>query len=240
MTVSFPKSEQWDESRRLVLFPADVNNRRITCAVSGEALVDHFGAKNTKDMNAFHTRRDDIEKVVVRLINKDRFQEDGTILIDSDTRNEAIEFARFTRRNFEFVVEAAEHDPDLNLHVVTQLTNSLLGLVVFPKERSLLARTQTKTLDDLSKEGWPCWTVTLDDVREPTLTLANIVYHLRNAVAHGRLTFTSDSHQLDEVALIVEDRKPKASQPYWRAQIGARDLRDFCLCFLNFIEDAVG
>lgn len=69
-----------------------------------------------------------------------------------NTRNEALEFARRTRLNLEFIEHAAAGDPT-KVHVVTQLTLSLLGLVVFPKEKLLLDHTTTKTLASLTNEG---------------------------------------------------------------------------------------
>jgi hypothetical protein len=155
-----------------------------------------------------------------------------------NTRNEALEFARRTRRNLEFIENAKEKGADV--HVVTQLTVSLLGLVVFPKERLLLAQAETKTLADMRAEGWSGWTITLDDPAKPTKTLADVLRHLRNAVAHGRLTFTSDSPRLEEVAIIVEDKKREDPKPYWCARIDGAALRSFCLHFLDFIDNTVG
>jgi hypothetical protein len=154
------------------------------------------------------------------------------------TRNDALEFARRTRRNLEFV-EAAKKDPSVKVHVVTQLTVSLLGLVVFPKEKML--EIGTKTLDEMDVDGWPRWAITIDDPNRPTNTLADILRHLRNAIAHGRLMFTSDSENLDEVAIVVEDKRNKNDpSPYWRAQINGKDLRSFCFHFLDFIESSAG
>ncbi len=156
-----------------------------------------------------------------------------------NTRNEALEFARRTRRNLEFIENAAEAGADV--HVVTQLTISLLGLVVFPKEKLLLDQAEATTIADMRASGWPDWTITRDDREKPTRTLAHILKHLRNAIAHGRLTFTSDSRHIEEVAIIVEDKKhQKDPAPYWCARIDAKDLRSFCWHFLDFIENTIG
>lgn len=153
-----------------------------------------------------------------------------------NTRNEPLEFARRTRRNLEFIERAKEEGECV--HVVTQLTISLLGLVVFPKEKLLLNRTKTKTIENMRAEGWPSWTITLDnDWKNPTRTLYDILRHLRNAVAHGRVTFTSDSGHLQEVAIIVEDKKQSNDpQPCWRAEIDGEHLRGFCLRLIEFID----
>lgn len=156
-----------------------------------------------------------------------------------NTRNEALEFARRTRRNLEFIENAARTGADV--HVVTQLTVSLLGLVVFPKERLLLDQAKATTIADMAAKGWPSWTITQDDPQDPTKTLAQILKHVRNATAHGRLTFTSDSRHIEEVAIIVEDKKRREDPaPYWCARIDAKDLRSFCHHFLDFIENTVG
>lgn len=155
-----------------------------------------------------------------------------------NSRNEALEFARRTRRNLEFIEDAAARQADV--HVVTQLTLSLLGLIVFPKEKLLLDETERKTVAAMASEGWPTWTITRDEGKKPTGTLADILKHLRNAVAHGRLTFTSDSRRLEEVEIIVEDKEKREDlEPYWCAQIEATGLRTFCLRFLDFIEDTI-
>lgn len=73
------------------------------------------------------------------------------------------------------------------------------------------------------------------------IILARFLRHLRNAVAHGRLTFTSDSKHLQEVGIIVEDKKHRTDpQPNWRAEIDGENLRSFCVRFIDFIEDTVG
>lgn len=158
----------------------------------------------------------------------------------TNTRNEALEFAKRTRRNLDFIENAAKQHPS-QVHVVTQLTLSLLGLIVFPKEKLLHEDASRMTIEEMQEEGWPTWTITLDEPKKPTRTLWDIVRHLRNAIAHGRLTFTCDSPKMDDVGIFVEDRKNKNdTQPYWSAQMNARDLKRFCFRFLDFIEDRLG
>jgi hypothetical protein len=78
-------------------------------------------------------------------------------------------------------------------------------------------------------------------VTRPTRTLDDLVRHLRNAVAHGRVRFSSDSKDPDDVDVFIEDRKGRGdAEAYWCAQINATDLRRFCMRFLDFIDDAIG
>lgn len=159
------------------------------------------------------------------------------------TRNDTLEFCRRTRRNLEFIEHAKKENPQALIHVVTQLTLSLLGLVVFPFER--LDRTIfDKTVAELKAEGWFGWCITLDNPtkgRSSTVSLGDFLTHLRNAVAHGRLTFSSDSANANEVAVTAEDRpNGKGAAVNWRAEIAAGQLREFCLRFLDFIDGMVG
>jgi len=76
-------------------------------------------------------------------------------------------------------------------------------------------KTKKKTIAAMTSEGWPTWTITRDAGKEQTKTLADILKHVRNAVAHGRLTFTSDSRRMQEVTIIVEDKEKREDpEPY--------------------------
>lgn len=45
-----------------------------------------------------------------------------------------IDFVRRTRKNLEFIEDRVEADPGAELFEVTQLVNSLLGIIVLPRE----------------------------------------------------------------------------------------------------------
>lgn len=138
----------------------------------------------------------------------------------------------------EYIENAAKGHADV--HVVTQLTISLLGLVVFPKEKLLLEKAATLSIDDMKKQGWPSWTILLDDPKKPTANLAVLLKHLRNAICHARLLYNSDSRSIDDVTIRVEDQPSATCTKNWAASIGASDLRLFCDHFINFIEQTIG
>jgi hypothetical protein len=75
----------WDGSRNVVQFSAIVNGQRIVCRVSEECIMDHFGNPSTETecMVAAKERFDSITDLAGHLINKGRFEPDGTILIRS-------------------------------------------------------------------------------------------------------------------------------------------------------------
>lgn len=157
-----------------------------------------------------------------------------------NSRNDALEFARRARTNLRFIEQAVASNPAAGAHVVTQLALSLLGMVVFPQEKLLVDKIQEVPLASLATEGWPTWNITLKDPTRPTHTLGDLTWHLRNAVAHGLISFTSDSPKMDEVVFIVKDRKKRGSEPYWCAEIRAAELRTFWEHYLLYMEDAVG
>jgi len=157
----------------------------------------------------------------------------GTVATRFASRNHALGFAERTRKNLEHIEKAFQTGADV--HVVTQLANSLLGLIVFPWEKHFVARVETLKLDELVTQGWPQWAVS----RGTCDTLGQLVRHLRNAVAHGHMTFSSDSRSVGEVAIEVADYRPGAAEPHWCARIEAAALRKFCTRFIQLLDDTI-
>ena len=159
------------------------------------------------------------------------------------TRDEAIGFALRTRKNLEYIRDAFDRDEDV--HVVTHVVNSLLGIVVVPKERYFEESFWSIGLEELTRRGWPKWDITIDEPTKKssnTVTLGDLIRHLRNATVHGRFRFGGepDSRHISEVKLIVEDAPPKARNPNWRAEISGNDLFQFCLLLADYIDDSIG
>jgi DNA-binding MarR family transcriptional regulator len=150
------------------------------------------------------------------------------------SRTDVLGFAARTRENLECIERAFETKD--SGHVITQLVSSLLGLIVFPHEQYLDASLKELRLSLLVVQGWPKWNILKGECE----TLGGLVRRLRNAVAHGRLRFSSDSRHIGEVTIEVEDWHPHARGPHWRARIGAADLRAFCLRYVALIKDTVG
>jgi hypothetical protein len=148
------------------------------------------------------------------------------------SRNELLGFATQTRENLDCVERAFKEKG--KGHVVTQLVLSLLGLIVFPHQKHFDAALKEIRLDRLAAVGWPRWEI----LKGKCETLGSLVRRLRNAVAHGRLRFST--RQIGEVIIEVEDWHPHARGPHWRARIGAADLRTFCLRYVALIEDTAG
>ena len=152
------------------------------------------------------------------------------------SRNTVEGFIRRTRHNLEAV--ESKYEKQGEGHVVTQLANSLLGIVVYPWEHQGLDHLKSIEMSEIGLEGWPDQIMKLG--KDKTATLGDLIHHLRNAVAHGRMTFSSDDRELGQVTLTFEDRPNKGAPTNWRAQINAQQLRQFCNWLMDKIEDTVG
>lgn len=85
--ISFPeKVERFDFDRDIVLFPGQTADGEITCAISAEALRDHFGARGLTEralLSAFRARRDEIEAATRRKYEAGQKENDGSVLVRS-------------------------------------------------------------------------------------------------------------------------------------------------------------
>ena len=83
MTVArFPNSiSLYDSDCRVVRFAAIVGNETIACAISTEALTDHFENDPQRPAMVFARHRSAIEGIADKLITGRRFEPDGSILI---------------------------------------------------------------------------------------------------------------------------------------------------------------
>ena len=132
------------------------------------------------------------------------------------SRTTTLGFAQRARKNLVSVKKAFDSKEDIHwkdVHVVTQLVNSLLGIVVVPRERDREKLRLSKTLKELYDNGWPRWNIPCDirdtcntcEKCQETATLDDLIWHLRNAAAHGHFEFVGDpeSRYLERVRLVV-------------------------------------
>lgn len=145
------------------------------------------------------------------------------------SRNEPLGFAERTKKNLLVLEAAASNGQDV--HLVTQVATSLLGLVAYPWEKEVSTAVDNRLLTELVQAGWPRWAFTLGTCS----TLGDLAKHLRNAIAHGRFRFSSESRVLHKVTIEFEDLKRKATKAHWRASIRADHLREFCLLFVALV-----
>ena len=83
MQISFAREQQLTFDNSGVDFPAIVDGRRILCKISAEALDDHFSAEKEGTLHAFLRHRSEIEAKARELIEQQKSQPDGSILINT-------------------------------------------------------------------------------------------------------------------------------------------------------------
>jgi hypothetical protein len=147
------------------------------------------------------------------------------------TRGHSIGFAKRTEQNLRFIQQARQEGKK-GVHVVTQIVNSMLGLVVFPWERGFVRGLKQQPVADLTSQGWPEWHVTVGAVESQHL--GEVLLHLRNGTAHGHIEFSSDSPDPKEVTITVRDRD------VWCGDIRADHLQDFCYRFIDLVDTKLG
>lgn len=134
-----------------------------------------------------------------------------------------VDFAQRTLRNLDHVQAQANTGVD-GVYPVTQLWNSLLGLVVLPRELDVRRIPETPMVQ-LWAEGWPRFPTTAGD--EP-LTLRELVSHLRHAVAHFNVEFVSGSErEITSVTIwsqATDKGRPVKGSRGWEGRITVEEL----------------
>jgi hypothetical protein len=84
MNIEFTPDEWYEHHRsNVVWFSAIDDEKVLNCAVSIEALTDHFGGYADDPLPAFRNHRQQIWDIAAKLIAERRFEDDGTIMIQS-------------------------------------------------------------------------------------------------------------------------------------------------------------
>jgi len=100
--------------------------------------------------------------------------------------NQEKDIIKRTKANLDFI-DKAKHE-NKGVYETTQLFNSLLGIIVYIKEKKINADNfKSIKLTDDKKEEWAIPKEIKDN------NLWKFLYNLRNAVAHIDITFTSDN-----------------------------------------------
>jgi hypothetical protein len=149
-------------------------------------------------------------------------------------RNTVWGFSDRVRKNLLFL--NAARNGDAEVHVGSELITSLLGLIVFPYAEIKRARyTSFKKykLNDLSNKGWPNCVFDIGSSED----LHDLVKHLRNAISHRRVHFSSDSRDLEAVEVRFRDRRNDNGPDSWGVTINAAELQKFVLRFADLLKE---
>lgn len=129
------------------------------------------------------------------------------------------DFTSRTRQNLEYLDE--QYEQGASVYPVTQLWNSLLGLVVLPREREFESIERTPMVE-LWAQGWPRLKVT--EGSEPE-TVHDLLWMLRNAVAHFNVEFYADDIRYQIQRVEVWNTPPRSKKIIWKASLSVEDLR---------------
>jgi len=135
------------------------------------------------------------------------------------------EFIARTQKNL-IAIECLK-EKGVEVYEVTQLLNSMLGLLIFPKERRLYEKIQPKSWDTMVEEGWPLPSGDNAHVSD----LEELIRHMRNAVAHCKFNLTTDH---DEISSIEFRDIPSL----WTGVYDVASLRKFVYMFLDHIQSS--
>ena len=145
-----------------------------------------------------------------------------------------VDFARRTRENLLFIEHAEEQGA--SVFEVTQLANSMLGLLIFPQQRYMNHIPETP-LSDLVEQGWPEIKPTEGKLEKDNLK--QLVRTLRNSLAHCNVEFIAN-HEGHISGLRLWNTPPRQPKVLtWKAELSLADLRTIAMKFIGLIEDGV-
>jgi len=143
------------------------------------------------------------------------------------------DFAKRTRANLETLRGIQiKNDPKLRVFEVTQLINSMLGLLVFPQQR-YVDQIPEIPLAELVSKGWPIPSV-VGNYPNPE-NLQKLVRLLRNAISHFNIEFLSASGG-EITGLRVWNTEPRPPHAItWKAELSVEDLEKITNKFIALL-----
>lgn len=138
------------------------------------------------------------------------------------------DFAQRTRHNLD-VIRACQAQGE-EVYEATQLINSMLGLLVLPKEH-YYNNIPTTPLEQLRTDGWPA--PVLDGEFKSPKHLRDLVRLLRNSVAHFNVEFVAPTGEIEGVIL---SNKCNCGNVTWRASLSLDDLEQITSKFVDLIR----
>jgi hypothetical protein len=164
------------------------------------------------------------------------------------------DFAERTQNNLNLLRGIHKQDPE-NVFEVTQLVNSMLGLIVFPR-KEYLKRIPDKTTDEMKSDGWPVPKfVTPDEIkryRRQNLpmprkvrpryadvgTLEKLIRYLRNAIAHFNICFLADYNRNISGVIVWNERKDGKAD--WVVKLTLEELEEITNRFIALLMKTKG
>lgn len=146
-----------------------------------------------------------------------------------------VDFVKRTRINLDYIEDRVREDPDEKLFEVTQLVNSLLGIIVLPKEHYLRHIPKTP-LQELADSGWPIVGKLIGEFPENCTNLRELINNLRHSIAHFNIEFIADGNTRNIIGLKMWNYYRREVR--WRIEISLEDLREATLLLFDVIESS--
>ncbi|MEQ9617830.1 MAG: HEPN family nuclease [Deltaproteobacteria bacterium] len=127
------------------------------------------------------------------------------------------DFAKRTSHNLK-VIEALEKAGCITFEV-TQLVNSMLGLLVFPQQK-YMKKIPKIPITDLQNQGWPIPKI-IGNYKQ-VKDLNQLIRYLRNSIAHSNIEF-KHNHKQEIDNLILWNTAKKGVN--WKVEISQSDFK---------------
>lgn len=137
------------------------------------------------------------------------------------------DFAERTMENLKLIEELTEDQK--KGYEVTQLINSMLGLLVFPQQRYYESIPETP-LEQLVADGWEVPKV--KGCFPQAKTMHELFRYLRNAIAHSNLEFIASRGEI--VGVIVWNNNSKGEKT-WMAEMRIEQLKSLTERFVKLL-----
>ena len=144
-----------------------------------------------------------------------------------------VDFVRRTRKNLEYIEDRVNEKPDEELFEVTQLVNSLLGIIVLPREHYIKNIPETP-LQELADAGWPIVDKLIGEIPQNCTNLRELITNLRHSIAHFNVEFIEDNYTHKLIGLTLWNYH--RGKLRWRTTIALDELRKVTLLLFEIIE----
>lgn len=141
------------------------------------------------------------------------------------------DFAERTRINLAHIERSLSEGEEV--YEVTQLVNSLLGLLVFPQQHYFHQIPKTP-LHELENQGWP--SINIVGEYPPAKDLQEQMRYLRNSIAHFNLKFLMNERaEISGIRVWNINTRLEGHPTIWKADIPLDDLRVLVNKFVSLI-----
>lgn len=149
------------------------------------------------------------------------------------SRNDPYGFALRTRKNLENILAA--YDRGADVHPVTQVTCSLMGIAVFPWEHEHKLENSELPISVVFHDPQ----LEFDVLHGNIETLGQLWRVVRNAVSHRGVEFSSDSRELKKVKMTFTSgyMRDRSFRVNGRISMRGDQVVRFCYGLIQYIEN---